>query len=151
MLMFLHPNTYKTSQLCVKSSWLHIHIIPLRVCKHLFMILCPYKMYVCVDAVTVRLCILQSFVFPKLIILFTITKVSFLLTQTRFQQFVPEIKDLNYEMKVASTYRSEIIYQKMLYTYYVVIMISLKRVYALLKVSKVLCRGQKPDCNVVEE
>ena len=49
------------------------------------MILCPYKMYVCVDAVTVRLCILQSFVFPKLIILFTITKVSFLLTQTRFQ------------------------------------------------------------------
>ena len=41
---------------------------------HLFMILCPYKMYVCMDAVAVRLCILQSIVFPRLIILFTITK-----------------------------------------------------------------------------
>ena len=31
------------------------------------MLLCLYRMFVCVDADTVRLCILLSFVFPKLI------------------------------------------------------------------------------------
>ena len=41
---------------------------------HLFMILCLYKMCVCVVTDAVRLCTLQSIVFPKLIILFTITK-----------------------------------------------------------------------------
>ena len=44
------------------------------VCKHLFTILCLYEICVCVDTDAVRLRILQSFVFPKLIILFTITK-----------------------------------------------------------------------------
>ena len=38
------------------------------------MILCLYKMCVCVVTDAVRLCTLQSIVFPKLIILFTITK-----------------------------------------------------------------------------
>ena len=60
MLVNLHPNTYKTSQLSVRT--------------HLFMILCLYKMCVCVVTDAVRLCTLQSIVFPKLIILFTITK-----------------------------------------------------------------------------
>ena len=38
------------------------------------MILCLYKICACVVADAVRLCILQSIVFPNLIILFTITK-----------------------------------------------------------------------------